>query len=681
MPERSYSSSRRRYGEYLAARREVMRKRKGTPQEPAGKPAFELDEEEKKNRRVRSFRELFREFWGLLAGHRVAVFAALTTQGLQAAMLLVLPACTKFAIDYAILESPGPRGIPKWAPIPDSLRDPAHRVALLWTIGGVMMTVTALRIALQMIGRWQMTVLTKRVQVDMRRDIFDHAIRLPLSRVHQLKSGGVASILREDAGAAGELIFHLLYNPWNAIVQLSGTLIILTLVDSWMLAGALVLIPVVWWSHRVWIARIRPLFRDIKNTRVAVDAHATEAFGGIRVVRGFGRARGEAGRFIRGNHLMTRQEMLTWWWSRWVDIAWAFMIPLATTSVLMYGGLGVMDGRFTIGMVLMFTTYLMMLLGPLEVLAGSAAAMQTNLAAFDRVLDLFKEPREFAGTTGEVYLTPETTKGRITVRDVWFTYPPPVKRGIDRDVMDKKEPEKPTQPVIRSVSLDVKAGETIALVGPSGSGKTTLCNLIARFYDPTQGSIEVDGVDLRKIDVGSYRRLLGIVEQDVFLFDGTVAENIGYAKRGASREDIATAARFANAAEFIEKLERGYDTLIGERGVRLSGGQKQRLAIARALLADPRILILDEATSNLDTESERLIQTSLDGLMRGRTCFVIAHRLSTIRHADRIVVIEDGKIIEVGTHEQLLAGGGRYAAFLRMQVGEEKPDAATPITT
>jgi ATP-binding cassette subfamily B protein/subfamily B ATP-binding cassette protein MsbA len=219
----------------------------------------------------------------------------------------------------------------------------------------------------------------------------------------------------------------------------------------------------------------------------------------------------------------------------------------------------------------------------------------------------------------------------------------------------------------------------VALVGPSGSGKTTLCNLVARFYDPTSGTIELDGIDLRTINVDSYRRLLGIVEQDVFLFDGTIRENIAFGRRASGRriaeEELRAAAARANADGFIQKLEHGYDTVIGERGVRLSGGQKQRIAIARAILADPRILILDEATSNLDTESEQLIQESLKTLMRGRTCFVIAHRLSTIRHADMIVVLEGGRVIETGSHDQLAQREGRYWEMLRRQL---HPDASAP---
>jgi ATP-binding cassette subfamily B protein/subfamily B ATP-binding cassette protein MsbA len=639
---------------------------------------IETKKKDKKPARGRSFFVLMRAFWAYLAGHRHIVGMALTTLTLSTVIGLIIPASTKIAIDYIITDAPGPSGLPSWVHEwagGESGVDAssAERKQLLWVLAAGMAGLVLLNVAVATWGRWQMTRLTKRVAAEMRREAFEHAVRLPLNRLGSFKTGGVVSILREDAGAASELLFSIIYNPWRAIVQLVGTLFVLAWVDWRMLVGGIAVIPATWLTHRTWINRIRPIFKDIKITRQGIDASSTEAFGGMRVVRGFGRYRGESTRFTFAHHLAIRKEILVWWWSRILEIIWAILIPGSSVAVLVYGGSRVIDGTLTIGDVMMFTTYLLMLLSPMEMLTNTASTVQSNLASFDRVMDMLAEPLEFEGHRGTIEITRNRARGEIAMRDVSFRYPPSGKpQTAGSSGAEQTEAERPEEvqheAVLRDINLSVRAGETVALVGPSGSGKTTLCNLVARFYDPTSGEIRVDGTPLRDIEVESYRRLLGIVEQDVFLFDGTVAENIGYGRRNATFEQIREAARVANAADFIEELEQKYDTLIGERGVRLSGGQKQRIAIARAVLADPVILILDEATSNLDSESEALIQESLARLMKGRTCFVIAHRLSTIRHADRIVVLEDGRIVEMGTHGELMKLSGRYSQLLKVQL-------------
>ena len=639
------ASSSRRYAEYrrqLRTRATAGLPSNVRPDDVATKPSNGKPPGDKQPR-TRSFARLFWEFLLLLRGHEWPIAFALATLTLATLLHLAPPLATKVVIDNVLTARP----LPDWW---QSLGLPTDRFQVLYLVGGFVAAVSILATAIHLSGRWQATKAVNRLQVAIRRRVFQHAVRLPLHRVYQLKSGGATSLLRDDAGGTSDLIFSMLYNPWRAILQLAGSLIVLAWVDWRMTLFGLLLIPAVYISHRTWINRIRPLYRDIRSQRQDIDGQTTEAFGGMRVVRTYGRERSETSRFVTASHLMVRQQLFVWWWTRLIELVWEVLVPLASIALLIYGGTQVLHGRLTIGDVTMFLIYLTMLLGPLETLANAATTFQNNLAGLDRVLDLLAEPLETSHTPPIRQLDTSRVQGRLTFSGVSFHYP------------------LSQQNVLENINLDIEPGTTVALVGRSGSGKTTLTNLVARFYDPTAGSIALDGQDLRELPVETYRSLLGIVEQDVFLFDGTIAENIGYAIRNATPEQITQAAIAANADGFIRDLEKGYDTLIGERGVRLSGGQRQRLAIARAILANPRILILDEATSNLDSESERLIHASLERLMQGRTSLVIAHRLSTILRADKIVVLDAGRILETGTHPDLMSRSTRYRQMVELQM-------------
>ena len=650
-------SSRHRFARYrvLVGERNAKRNQKPSPSYPSTEPKdgeaanlrSDLSGEgppRKSGHRQRSFWTLLKEFLLLVKQHLPAIGVGMAMLTVAIALRLVPPYGTKLAID-CVLTSP-PKPLPDWltaigyAPTPMGLL-----IDIAWTVVAVTVLTTIVGLA----SRWTATKVVNQATVTIRRRAFEHTIRLPLHRIYEMKSGGVASLLREDAGGVADLIFSLLYNPWRAIVQFLGSIIILMVVDWKLMVGGLLLLPAVWLTHRTWISRIRPLFKDIRKQRQRIDAGATETFGGIRVVRTFARSQSESNRFVREGDFLVRQQLFTWWWTRIIELVWEVIIPLASTGLLVYGGFQILQGELTLGELIMFLVYLTMLLDPIATLAGSAVAFQNNLAGLDRILDVLDQKSELPTREGAVSIRRSTTRGDISIRNVAFQYP-----GTTADVL-------------QSISLDVRAGQTVALVGRSGAGKTTLTNLIARFYDPASGTISLDGRDLRDIELHSYRKLLGIVEQDVFLFDGSVRDNIAYARANATDAQVFEVARAAAADEFIQALPEGYGTVIGERGVKLSGGQRQRIAIARAILADPKILILDEATSNLDSESERLIQASLKILLKDRTAFVIAHRLSTIREADLIVVIQDGRIAQAGTHEQLIDRPGQYQDMVFLQ--------------
>ncbi len=400
-------SSRERYRQY----RRDIRARKFDPSSNgsphgASRPRHG---EGMKRRRSRSFFRLLGEFWGLIRSYRAAIYVALATLSVSTILGLVPLYGTKIVFDNILGDHPLPQRLTRIVALP------ADRVQLLGVVAVAMVALAVAGELVSLWSRWNMTRATQLVRVSVRKQVFDHAVRLPLHRVYELKSGGVASILREDAGAVADLIFSLLYNPWRAIIQLLGSVAVLAFVDWRLLLGSLVLLPIVWMTHRTWIGRIRPLMRDIRNTRQNIDSHTTEAFGGMRIVRSFARQQHESGTYTRGGNFMSRQEVLTWWWMRGIDVSWSVLIPVATATLLYFGGRQVLadnerlaahlirqDQALTVGDLVMFLSYLVALLGPIASLAASATGLQTSLAALDRVLDLMKEPREMPSTSAAV---------------------------------------------------------------------------------------------------------------------------------------------------------------------------------------------------------------------------------------------------------------------------------------
>lgn len=561
----------------------------------------------------------------------------------------------------------------------DSL-DRAQKMRSLNIVGCMFLTLVVSIHVMGMSRSWFQRLLNQRVILTLRRALFERLLKLPLDDLAEMKVGGIISRITDDISKTMGLLQMAVISPAVAVLRLLLSIGILIAINWKLAVAALGILPPIMILSMIAIRRVRPIYRAIRKDVSRVDGRVGEAFSGIRDVRAFGGESQESSEFARGHHTIVRMRMYAAKREIILWTIWGMLMGVTGVVITWFGGHWFLNSQATIGDITAFQFYTLMLLGPVWQIVESMTELQRSLASMERVFDVLESPIDKPDRDDAIDVDPFVET--IELRGVRFSYGDDSNK-TDSERTDSAEAEpadhhteiadgKPaSEEVIKGIDLLVPAGNTVALVGKSGAGKTTITDLVARFYDPTAGQILLNGRDLRDYRLASFRSLLGVVQQEVFLFDGTVFENIAYADRRVTRQQVIDAAIQANAHEFIVNLPDGYDSVIGERGVKLSGGQRQRLSIARALLADPKILILDEATSNLDTESEQLIQQAMETLIEDRTTFMIAHRLSTIKHADQIVVIEDGRIAETGTHGQLIANGGLYAEMVRRQQHSE----------
>ena len=568
---------------------------------------------------------VWREAKELIRAHRSRLYLGLALMLVNQAASLVLPAETKVIFDKVL---PG--------------RD-THLLTLLAlaAIGAtVIQAATSFGLS-QVLG-----VAAQRAITDMRRDIQAHLIRLPIGRFDSTQTGQLVSRVMTDAEGIRNLVGTGLVQLVGGGVKAVVAFCILIYLD-WRLTLANVVILGGFAGGMAYaFSKLRPIFRIRGQLNAEVTGRLVESISGIRVVKAYAAERREKLVFTRGVNKLFRNVATTMTGISATMALSTVIVGITGTLLFIIGGHDYFAGRITVGGLVTYSAFLLMLAQPLIQMASIGTQVSEAFAGLDRIRELRSWVPEDADDAERA--NAGTIIGHVQFQDVTFSYNPGV-------------------PVLKHITFDAPAGSTTALVGPSGSGKSTLVSLVMAFNHPDSGKILIDGRDLGGIRLRDYRSRLGIVLQDNFLFDGTILENIRFAHPGATDAEVLEAARVAHCDEFALRFELGYETVVGERGVKLSGGQRQRVAIARAILADPSILILDEATSSLDSESESLIQEGLARLRSGRTTFVIAHRLSTITSADQILVLEDGEIVERGTHDELLDVGGRYRALYERQ--------------
>ncbi|NLA10872.1 MAG: ABC transporter ATP-binding protein [Firmicutes bacterium] len=525
---------------------------------------------------------------------------------------------------------------------------------LIWICAGLLL-LYLLRALLQYIVDYWGHVLGVRMEYDMRQDLFDHIQKLSFRYFDKTKTGHIMSRLVNDLNEISELAHHGPEDLFIATVTLIGAFIIMMMLNWQLTLLVFLLIPVMIWFAVSKNKKMQSTFRNVRLKVADINARVEDSISGVRVVKSFTNERYEKEKFERDNRNFRQAKQKSFRVMAEFFSGVNLLSNLISLVVVFFGGYFIYRGQITLGVLVGFLLYVNMFLQPIRRFSVLVETYQRGMAGFHRFVETLQiEPdivdRKQARSAGRL-------AGEIVFDDVTFSY--------DRN-----------KSIFKDISLRIAPGETVALVGPSGAGKTTICNLIPRFYDVQEGRILIDGTDIRDFTQRSLRQNIGIVQQDVFLFTGTIRENIAYGKLDTTAEEVIAAARQANAHDFIMELPKGYETYAGERGVMLSGGQRQRIAIARIFLKNPPILILDEATSALDSETEAMIQEALHKLSRDRSTLVIAHRLATVRRAHRILVLTDDGIVEEGTHEALLEKEGYYARLYRAQFGGFIPDIA-----
>lgn len=573
--------------------------------------------------RIRRFLSYYRPYLGLL-------FTDITCAFIVSAITLVIPLIARY-ITGTILEG-----------------NPSSALPGIYAIGAAMLALIVIQTACSIFTDAQGHALGARMESDMRSELFEHYLKMPFRFYDEQKTGELMTRITNDLLSLAELYHHGPEDITISLLKFIGTFLILMNINVKLTLIIFLFIPFMA-AYAIYSSkRVHAALRKSKDRIGDINAQLEDTLSGIRIVKSYTNEEAEKKKFAFANDRFFKSRKAAYKSEAYCYTVLESFAQLITISVIVFGGAAIAHASLNLPDLLTYLMCVAILIEPIQKLVNFVRLYQEGITAFDRFMEMMEIEPEIQDAANAVEL--KNVRGNITFRNVSFRY---------KDNYDY---------VLKNISLDMKAGDYIALVGSSGVGKTTLCSLVPRFYEVSGGKILLDGVNIKDVSLNSLRRNVGVVQQEVYLFSGTIADNIRYGKPDAGRDEIMEAAKKANAHEFIMALPQGYDTDIGQHGVRLSGGQRQRISIARVFLKNPPVLIFDEATSSLDNETERAVRESLEKLIENRTTLVIAHRLSTVRNAKRILVLSENGIDEEGTHEELIGRNGSYAHLYNMQL-------------